>query len=88
MFHLYVVRSAERDDLVLRLKAAGVAASIHYPVPVHLQPAYSRKKIFADRLKITERVAKEIVSLPIYPELTDEEIEKVAASCVSYCAVL
>lgn len=87
VFHLYVVRSGERDDLCRRLKLAGVGASIHYPQPVHLQPAYSGKNISADRLTNTERIAKEILSLPIYPELTVEEIERVAAACVSYCAV-
>lgn len=86
VFHLYVVRSDERDDLLVRLKAAGVGASIHYP-PVHLQPAYHGRVRGAANLANTEHAAKEILSLPIYPELTDEEIEKVAGLCVSYCAV-
>jgi dTDP-4-amino-4,6-dideoxygalactose transaminase len=86
VFHLYVVRSGERDDLLLRLKAGGVGASIHYP-PVHLQPAYQGRVRGAGKLTTTERAAKEILSLPIYPELTDAEIEKVAGLCVSYCAV-
>jgi dTDP-4-amino-4,6-dideoxygalactose transaminase len=86
VFHLYVVRSGERDDLLLRLKAGGVGASIHYP-PVHLQPAYQGRVRGAGKLTNTERAAKEILSLPIYPELTDAEIEKVAGLCVSYCAV-
>lgn len=86
VFHLYVVRSGERDDLFLRLKADGVGASIHYPVPVQLQPAY-RGRLRAGSLTNTERAAKEILSLPIYPELTDAEIERVVRSCVSYCAV-
>lgn len=87
VFHLYVVRSGERDDLFQRLKADGVGASIHYPVPVHLQPAYLARNMFANGLANTERIAKEVLSLPIYPELTDAEIERVARSCVSYCAV-
>lgn len=88
VFHLYVVRSGERDELLARLRAEGVGALVHYPVPVHLQPAYSGKNFYDDRLTNTERIASEVLSLPIYPELTDEEIEKVAAACVSYCAVL
>jgi len=82
VFHLYVVRSAERDELLQRLHANGVGAMIHYPVPVHLQ-----KNICADELPNTERIAREILSLPIYPELTDVEVQGVAEACVSYCAV-
>jgi dTDP-4-amino-4,6-dideoxygalactose transaminase len=88
VFHLYVVRSDERDELLARLRAEGIGALVHYPVPVHLQPAYSKRFPGADGLAHTERAAKEILSLPIYPELTDREIERVAAACVSYCAVL
>ena len=88
VFHLYVVRSEERDDLLARLRGEGVGTLVHYPVPVHLQPAYLGKKISADKLTNTERIAKEVLSLPIYPELTDGEVQKVAEACVSYCAVL
>ncbi|HKS09128.1 MAG TPA: DegT/DnrJ/EryC1/StrS family aminotransferase [Pyrinomonadaceae bacterium] len=88
VFHLYVVSSRERDELLARLREEGVGALVHYPVPVHLQPAYSGKNIYADRLTNTERISREILSLPIYPELTKEEIERVAAACVSYCAAL
>lgn len=87
VFHLYVVRSSERDDLLKRLEANGVGAMIHYPAPVHQQPAYIGKNIFADGLTHTEQICREILSLPIYPELTDEEVEKVAEACGSYCAV-
>jgi dTDP-4-amino-4,6-dideoxygalactose transaminase len=88
VFHLYVVRSCERDELVARLRAEGVAALVHYTVPVHLQPAYRGRLRGSDNLPNTELAAKEILSLPIYPELSEAEIEKVAAACVSYCAVL
>lgn len=86
VFHLYVVRSEARDELMVRLRANGVDAAIHYPVPVHLQPAY-RGRISAHELTNTERVASEILSLPIYPGLTDADIEKVAAACERYCVV-
>jgi dTDP-4-amino-4,6-dideoxygalactose transaminase len=71
-YHLYVMRCrgmAERDALVEHLVGRGVAAGVHYRVPVHCQPAY-RKRISSRGLKRTERVASEIVSLPTYPELT------------------
>lgn len=87
VFHLYVVRSTERDELLERLRDEGIGASIHYPVPVHLQPAYAGRFGEAGSLPNTERIAKEILSLPIYPELSEAEIRKVAEACVSYCAV-
>lgn len=87
VFHLYVVRSSDRDDLLCALRYSGVHAIVHYPLPVHLQPAYLGRLSGADNLPNTERAAKEILSLPIYPELTDAEVRKVTETCVSYCAV-
>jgi dTDP-4-amino-4,6-dideoxygalactose transaminase len=86
VFHLYVVRSAERDDLLTRLRANGIGAAVHYPVPVHLQPAY-RGRLSANNLANTEHIAGEILSLPIYPELADADVERIAAACGRYCAV-
>jgi dTDP-4-amino-4,6-dideoxygalactose transaminase len=86
VFHLYVVRSNAREDLLSRLRVNGVDAAIHYPVPVHLQPAY-RSRLSANNLTNTEYIAGEIVSLPIYPELADAEVERIAATCGRYCAV-
>ena len=87
VFHLYVVRSDARDDLLAQLRANGIGAVVHYPVPVHLQPAYAGRLPGSDQLPNTERVAKEILSLPIYPELTDAEVQKVVTACERYCAV-
>jgi dTDP-4-amino-4,6-dideoxygalactose transaminase len=86
VFHLYVVRSNAREDLLSRLRGVGVDAAIHYPVPVHLQPAY-RGRLCANNLTNTERIATEILSLPIYPELADADVERIAAACGRYCAV-
>jgi dTDP-4-amino-4,6-dideoxygalactose transaminase len=85
VFHLYVVRSGERDDLLARLRANDVGAMVHYSAPVHLQPAYAGQLPGSDNLPNTERVAKEILSLPIYPEMTDAEVQKVVRACESYC---
>lgn len=75
VFHQYVVRSKHRDRLRVRLQERGIATNIHYPVPVHRQPAYlDRLAIDADALRETERAAQEVLSLPMYPELTDEAI--------------
>jgi len=67
--HLYVVRHTRRDELLAHLQRNGVAAGVHYPVPVHLQPAYQT----GTDLPVTERAAREVLSLPIYPELSAEE---------------
>jgi len=72
--HLYVVRSSRRDKLQMFLKEHGIGALIHYPVPVHLQPAYKHLIRNGKSMKETERAAGEVLSLPIYPELTGKEI--------------
>ncbi len=74
VFHLFVVRSTNRDDLLTKLRAQGVGVSVHYPLPVHLQPAYKK---FARDLPNTELVAREILSLPMYPELSDTQVIRV-----------
>jgi dTDP-4-amino-4,6-dideoxygalactose transaminase len=74
VFHLYVVRSKRRDALLAFLKESHIGALIHYPVPVHCQPAYRRLNR-PDQLAKTEEIAGEILSLPIYPELSDLEIQ-------------
>jgi dTDP-4-amino-4,6-dideoxygalactose transaminase len=67
VYHQYVVRSASRDELRRQLKAAGVGTLVHYPVPVHLQPAYAHLR--HGGLGETESAAREVLSLPMYPEL-------------------
>jgi len=77
VYHLYVIRSSRRDALIAHLKAADIAALIHYPVPVHAQPAYSEWLPAGVSLPETERAAREVISLPIYPELEDAQVEMV-----------
>jgi dTDP-4-amino-4,6-dideoxygalactose transaminase len=81
VFHLYVTRSADRDRFQAALRSAGVGTGIHYPVPVHRQPAYAgRIGLGPSGCKETESAAREVLSLPIYPELTDAEVEMVCAA--------
>ena len=68
VFHLYVIRSSRRDDLLTHLQEKGVGAGIHYPVPLHRQPAYA-DGYRALTLPATEAAAAEVVSLPVYPEI-------------------
>jgi len=80
VFHQYVIRLADRDALRNRLGASGVGTGIHYPVPVHRQPAYSgRLTCGPSGLGVTERAASQILSLPIYPQLMDEAVDRVIA---------
>ncbi len=77
VYHLYVVRHEERDKLKEFLKEKGVASGIHYPIPVHLQPAIRNTLLEDYKLEITEKVAKEVLSLPIYPQMEREKVEYV-----------
>nr|NQU89048.1 DegT/DnrJ/EryC1/StrS family aminotransferase [Bacteroidota bacterium] len=77
VYHLYVIRSKKRDEMQAFLKARGVGALIHYPVPVHLQSAYRDTFQRRDDLLETEKAAREVLSLPIYPELPDKELNTV-----------
>lgn len=80
VWHLFVVRHTNRDGLADRLKAAGVATMVHYPIPPHLQPAYAAAGISKGRLPITERIHREVLSLPMGPALTDEDVERVISA--------
>jgi dTDP-3-amino-3,4,6-trideoxy-alpha-D-glucose transaminase len=81
VYHLYVVRTRERARLQAALQKRGIETAIHYPLPAHLQPAPTYQELAAPgSLPITERLAGEVLSLPIYPELTDAEVEAVAAA--------
>ncbi len=77
VYHLYVIRHPRRDALMQFLRERGIGTAIHYPVPVHLQPAYRGRLGDADSLPETERAAHEIVSLPIYPELSEADVSAV-----------
>ena len=73
VWHLYVVRHPQRDRLQQALTAAGIGSGLHYPIPVHLQPAYAHLGHEAGDFPVTERVAGECLSLPMYAELTEEQ---------------
>jgi len=77
VFHLYVVQTEERDALQAHLERNGIHTGIHYPIPCHLQPACA--PYAGVSLPVTETSADRILSLPMYPELEDEQIERVAA---------
>ena len=73
VYHVYAIRTAGRERLRLGLEKAGVATGMHYPCPVHLQPAYVDLGYCAGDFPVSERLAAELLSLPVYPELTPEQ---------------
>jgi dTDP-4-amino-4,6-dideoxygalactose transaminase len=77
VYHLYVVRTQRRDALKRYLMDKGIAALVHYPVPVHLQPAYQGRLSNVDQLLETKQAAEEVLSLPIYPELNRADLDAV-----------
>lgn len=77
VWHLFVVRVPDRAGLQAALKQEGIATGVHYPVPLHQQPAYEDFGITRESLPVTELVAGRVVSLPMYPELTSTQLETV-----------
>jgi len=85
VYHQYVVRTKQRDLLVKHLRKNSIGTAIHYPLPVHLQPAY--KDIFKSKvnsLSVTERICGEILSLPMYPQLSDDQVQRVVNALSTY----
>jgi len=78
VFHQYVVRVPDRDGVKARLAASGVGSAVFYPVPLHLQECFQALGYREGDLPQSERAAREVLALPVFPELTDEEVERVA----------
>jgi dTDP-4-amino-4,6-dideoxygalactose transaminase len=78
VYHVYVVRLQQRDAWRDRLTEAGVQTGVHYPIPVHLQPAYRDLGYSAGAFPVSERASAEVLSLPMFPELTHDQIKEVA----------
>ncbi|MBI4704093.1 MAG: DegT/DnrJ/EryC1/StrS family aminotransferase [Deltaproteobacteria bacterium] len=77
--HLYVVRAARRDGLLASLRAAGIGAGVHYPVALHRQKAYASLGLGPGALPVAEAASREVLSLPLYPELPWEDVGAIAA---------
>jgi dTDP-4-amino-4,6-dideoxygalactose transaminase len=86
VWHLYVIQASARDRLQAYLGAQGIATGIHYPTPIHLQPAYRDLGYHRGSFPVTERVADSILSLPMYPELPLSAIEEVADAVCAFVA--
>jgi dTDP-4-amino-4,6-dideoxygalactose transaminase len=85
-WHLFVVRSRDRDSLQKHLKSAGINTLVHYPVPPHLQGAYRELGLPAGTFPLTEAIHREVLSLPMGPHLTDVDVERVVRAARSFAA--
>ncbi len=86
VYHLYVVRVQDREALQTHLAEAGIGSGIHYPIPLHLQKAYQHLGYKKGDYPVTERIAEEIVSLPIFPQLTKGQLDQVANRVKEFAA--
>ena len=84
VYHLFVVRTPDRDALRNHLGNAGVASAIHYPTPIHLQPCYAGTASSPGELPVSERLAAESCSLPIFPSITEEELDRIGSAVRSF----
>jgi dTDP-4-amino-4,6-dideoxygalactose transaminase len=86
VYHIYAIRIKERDELMAYLAAKGIACNIHYPVPIHRQDAYRFLNLDAGSFPVAEKCAAEYLSLPMYPELTSNQIAYVAEGIKEFYA--
>jgi dTDP-4-amino-4,6-dideoxygalactose transaminase len=84
VYHLYVIRTDDRDGMMSYLNKAGIGTGIHYPIPLHLQKAYVSLNYCVEDFPVARRIASEIVSLPMYPQLTSEQQTRVAEHVLAF----
>ncbi len=84
VYHLYVIRSQDRDEMIKHLKGAGIGTGIHYPIPLHMQKAYSWLHYSPGDFPVARRIAAEIVSLPMFPHLTAEQQAQVTEEIFAF----
>ena len=87
VYHLYVVRTADREGLMDHLKKVGIGTGIHYPIPLHLQKAYAAMNYRKGDFPMTEKAAAEIVSLPMFPQLTAEQQARVVEEILNFTSM-
>jgi dTDP-4-amino-4,6-dideoxygalactose transaminase/acetyltransferase-like isoleucine patch superfamily enzyme len=84
VYHLYVIRTADREGMINHLKRAGIGTGIHYPLPLHLQKAYASLNYTLGDFPVAESIAAEIISLPMFPQLTSQQQSRVAEEILSF----
>jgi dTDP-4-amino-4,6-dideoxygalactose transaminase len=83
VYHVYAVRLSQRDSTRAALQAAGIQTGVHYPIPIHLQPAHTDLGYRPGDFPVSEQAASQVLSLPMFPELTREQVEDVAAAVLA-----
>jgi dTDP-4-amino-4,6-dideoxygalactose transaminase len=83
-YHLYVIRSEDRDGMINHLKKVNISTGIHYPIPLHLQKAYETLNYSLIDFPVAGQIADEIVSLPMFPQLTSEQQSRVAEAILAF----
>ena len=86
VYHLYIIRTDDRDRMMSQLKRVGIGTGIHYPIPLHLQEAYTALKYGLGNFPTTEKAAAEILSLPMFPQLTAEQQARVVEEIRDFVA--
>jgi dTDP-4-amino-4,6-dideoxygalactose transaminase len=84
VYHIFAVQVRNRDDFMAAMTEKGIGCGIHYPVPIHLQNAYASLGLARGSYPVAEKCANEVVSLPMFAELTEEQIEYVALTIKSF----
>jgi dTDP-4-amino-4,6-dideoxygalactose transaminase len=84
VYHLYVIRTDDREGMAAHLKTSGIGTGIHYPIPLHLQKAYKSKGYKAGDFPVCEKIASEIISLPMFPQLTTEQQAEVVEQVLRF----
>jgi dTDP-4-amino-4,6-dideoxygalactose transaminase len=88
VYHLYVIRTSQREKIMNHLKEAGIGTGIHYPIPLHLQKAYASLTYGAGDFPVAERASAEIVSLPMFPQLTAAQQTTVAEEILAFTSAV
>jgi dTDP-4-amino-4,6-dideoxygalactose transaminase len=83
VYHVYAVRLAHRDATRAALQAADIQTGVHYPIPIHLQPAHADLGYAAGDFPVSEAVAAQVLSLPMFPEMTSAQVQQVAAAVLA-----
>ncbi len=86
VFHLYVIRAQKRDELAKCLGDSGITTAVHYPIPIHLQPAYKERYSNKEgQFGVCESLSKRVLSLPMFPSMSDEQVDRVCEAILDYC---
>jgi len=85
VYHLYVLKAERRDELAKHLSDSGIATAVHYPTPIHQQPIFERMNGARNgAYPVSEELSQKVISLPMFPSMTDEQVDRVCESLISF----